>query len=366
MKNRGSVHKKGLALLTAMLLAAGSLPLSGCQVHLKTMRVAFVGDTESGEYQNACDELWQGISDYAKIHNATASIYTPSDTGIAGARNAMEDAIDEGAEVIVCVGARMGNAVYDLQQREIHTKFVLFDAVPTDGTGQGEGRIRGNTYCVRFNREEAGFLAGYAAVFEGYTKLGYLGGSREEGDVRYGSGFIQGAEYAGSEKGLGAGAIEVMYGSVPSGTIDPSQVAEVNGWFQEGCQLICVSGSGPELIGPESAQESGSRAITADMNDSQPDSVIASSGINYTQAAVSALEKIRSGSLSGGRINVLGIRDGGVRMKMTDGGFRNFTEEQYRTVAGKISDGTISITGEDVASDPSGHGVTICKIEQKQ
>ena len=63
---------------------------------------------------------------------------------------------------------------------------------------------------------------------------------------------------------------------------------------------------------------------------------------------------------------MLGIRDGGVRMKMTDGGFRNFTEEQYRTVAGKISDGTISITGEDVASDPSGHGVTICKIEQKQ
>jgi basic membrane protein A len=365
MKNRMSVRKRGLALLTAMLLAAGSLPLSGCQVDLKTMRVAFVGDTQSGEFQNASAELWQGISDYAKNHNATASTYTPSDASAASARTAMESAIDDGAEVIVCVGAAMGSAVYDLQQREIHTQFVLFDAVPTDGTGQNAGRIRGNTYCVRFNRGEAGFLAGYAAVEEGYTKLGYLGGSKEEGDVLYGSGFIQGAEYAGEKKGLGSGAVEVMYGYIPSGAIDPSQVSEVNGWFQEGCQLICVSGNGPEFIGPESAEESGGKAITADMNDSQPDSVIASSGINYTQAAESALEKIRAGSLDGGRINVLGISDGGVRMKLADGGFQNFTEEDYQAVAKEISDGTISITDEDVAADPEGHGVTICKIEQK-
>lgn len=366
MKKRGSVRRRGIALLTAVLLAAGSLSFFGCQMSEKTMRVAFVGDTESGEYQNASAELWQGISNYTEDHNATASTYTPSDTSIAGARDAMEKAIEDGADVIVCVGDSMGNAVYDLQQREIHTQFVLFDAVPTDGTGEGGGRIRGNTYCVRFNREEAGFLAGYAAVSEGYTKLGYLGGSKEEGNVRYGSGFIQGAEYAGSEKGLSSGAILVMYGFIPSGAIAPSQVSEVNGWFQEGCQLICVSGNGSEFIGPESALESDGKAITADMNDSQPDSVIASSGINYTQAAESALEKIRAGELRGGRINELGISDGGVRMKMIEGGFQNFTEENYSAVAKKISDGNIPITSEDVASDPSEYGVTICQIEQKQ
>ena len=366
MKKRGSVRKKGAALLTAMLLAAGSLLFSGCQVNLKTMRVAFVGSTQTGEYQNASAKLWQGISDYAKNHNATASAYTPEGTGAVGARDAMEKAIDDGAEVIVCVGTTMGNAVYDLQQRKIHTQFILFDGVPTDGTGQGGGRIRGNTYCVRFDRGEAGFLAGYAAVSEGYTKLGYLGGSREEGDVLYGSGFIQGAEYAGGQKGLGAGSVEVMYGFIPSGAIDPAQVSGVNGWFQNGCQLICVSGNGPEFIGPESAQESGGKAITADMNDNQPDSVIASSGINYTQAAESALEKIRTGSLKGGRINVLGIRDGGVCMNLADGGFQNFTEEEYQETAKKISDGTISISDEDVAADPSGHGISICKIRQMQ
>lgn len=365
MKNRGCARNIRIALLTVLLVIAGVLPLSGCGRNAGTMRVAFIGDTESGEYQNACAELWQGISNYAEEHNVTAAQYTPSDSTVSGARSAMEEAIDDGAQVIVCVGSVMSNAVYDLQQREIHTQFVLIDAVPTDGTGEGRERIRGNTYCVRFNREEAGFLAGYAAVKEGYTKLGYLGGSREESDVRYGSGFVQGAEYAGSELGLSAGAVDVMYGFIPSGAIAPSQVSEVNGWFQEGCELICVSGNGPEFIGTESAAESGGKAITADMNGDLSDSVIASCGISYADAAESALEKIQNGELRGGHVNVLGLKDGGVCMKMADGGFATFTEDDYNTIVKKISDGDLTVKGEDVTQDPEKNGITICTVEEK-
>lgn len=53
-------------------------------------------------------------------------------------------------------------------------------------------------------------------------------------------------------------------------------------------------------------------------------------------------------------------------MNLADGGFQNFTEKEYQETAKKISDGTISISGEDVAADPSGHGISICKIRQMQ
>lgn len=38
------------------------------------------------------------------------------------------------------------------------------------------GTIPENVFCVTFKEEEAGYLAGYAAVKDGFTKLGFLGG----------------------------------------------------------------------------------------------------------------------------------------------------------------------------------------------
>jgi len=51
-----------------------------------------------------------------------------------------------------------------------------------------------------FAEEEAGYLAGYAAVKEGYTKLGFLGGQEIPSVKRYGYGFVQGAAAAAAEK----------------------------------------------------------------------------------------------------------------------------------------------------------------------
>ncbi|MGI6117530.1 MAG: BMP family lipoprotein [Bilifractor sp.] len=363
---KGRHRGKWIALLAASVFAAG-LIFGGCGSDQDPMRIAFVGDTESGEYQGACGELWDGISDYLNDHNAEAENYVPADTSVSAGRDAMEKAIDAGADVIVCVGEQMGNAVYDLQQRENHTQFVLVDALPTDGTGESRERIRGNTYCIRINREEAGFLAGYAAVMDGSRTIGYLGGSREEENVKYGSGFIQGAEYAGASQKLGDGAITVMYGLIPSDAVDPAQVAEINGWFQEGCQIISVSGNGPEFIGIESAKESGGKIITADMNHSELDSevVAAASGINYTKVARLALQQVQNGTLKGGEITEYGIKENGVRMAFSDTGFENFTVQQYSEVVKQIKSGEIRITGKDVSKNPEKNGITICKIENK-
>jgi basic membrane protein A and related proteins len=60
-------------------------------------------------------------------------------------------------------------------------------------------RIEDNVHSIFYAEEQVGFLAGYAAVKEGFTKLGFMGGMAVPAVVRFGYGFVQGAEYAAAE-----------------------------------------------------------------------------------------------------------------------------------------------------------------------
>ena len=65
----------------------------------------------------------------------------------------------------------------------------------------GTDSIPSNCYCITFKEEQAGYLAGYAVVKDGYTKLGFLGGMAVPAVIRYGYGYVQGADAAAKELG---------------------------------------------------------------------------------------------------------------------------------------------------------------------
>ena len=54
--------------------------------------------------------------------------------------------------------------------------------------------------CVSFDALEAGFLAGYTAVTDGFKKLGYLGAVNSKTSGNYGAGFVQGAAFGADQK----------------------------------------------------------------------------------------------------------------------------------------------------------------------
>ena len=356
--------RKSISKRIALFLLAGLCAVpAGCGSRNDTRIIAFVGDTSTGEYYEICQELWQGVSAYATESGEEATIYTPDDPTVAGVRRGMLSAIEDGADVIVCVGDEMANAVYDLQQQERETEFILIDGIPTDGSGSGKSRIRGNTYSIVFNREEAGFLAGYAAVMEGYRQIGFLGGSAGSDDRRYGSGFVQGAEAAGTALGYTEGEVDIRYRLTTSNAISPTLVSQIGEWFEEGCELICVCGSGPEFVGPEAAGQYGGRVITADMNRLEDSSsTIAASGINHIAVVQLALKGLDEGTLKGGRKNVFGLADGGVSMKLRDDMFEQFTQEDLDRIAEAIGSGEIEVTSSDVVENPEKYEIAICRI----
>ena len=90
----------------------------------------------------------------------------------------MELAIEGGAKIIVAPGFRFTEAMYVAQDTWPDLKFVLLDGVPSSN---GDTKIGENTVGIQYAEEQAGFLAGYAAVVEGYKKLGFMGGVGNSG-----------------------------------------------------------------------------------------------------------------------------------------------------------------------------------------
>ena len=82
--------------------------------------------------------------------------------------------------MIVLHGDAAAQAVSEVQDAYLGTRFLVFGA-SLDAPGE-------NVCCVTVKTEEAGFLAGYAAVMEGRTEL-YV-----DADTRIWNGVLQGAE----------------------------------------------------------------------------------------------------------------------------------------------------------------------------
>ena len=68
--------------------------------------------------------------------------------------------------------------------------FILIDGQP-HSADYSEFRTNANVASILYAEEEAGYLAGYAAVKEGFTKLGFMGGMAVPAVIRFGYGFAR-------------------------------------------------------------------------------------------------------------------------------------------------------------------------------
>ena len=68
----------------------------------------------------------------------------------------------------------------------------MLDAVP-HSAGDKSARLLPNVMSASFDDLQSGYLAGFSAVLQGNTKLGYLGSVQNDHSSNYGAGFVQGA-----------------------------------------------------------------------------------------------------------------------------------------------------------------------------
>lgn len=303
---------------------------------------------------------WEGIQDYIAESGKTANYYLPVEQSTASYIQCIDTAVKEGAKVIVCPGFLMAGAVYESQITYPDVKFILIDSTPASEE-TGEVMIAENTLAMSFAEDQSGFLAGYAAVYEGYTKLGFFGALAVPAVVRFGYGFVQGAEYAAKELGMEEGSIELLYTYTGSFDIAPEYQAKAASWFQTGTECIFGCGS-PDNVFAACESVGGDKVsigVDTDMAENS-ETVITSAMKNLAPVVATALHQIDEGTFPGGTATVYDIMDDACALPMETSRFQKFTNEQYDAIVEALKADTNGILSNMVVdADADGNSVAI-------
>ena len=299
-----------------------------------TYEIAFVSG--EGELDDASfhEGSWEGIAEYADENRITYSYYRPAADTRQAREEAVRTAAKKGAKIIISQGYPFEEVIAHMQNEYPKIQFLMLDAKPRKSGQKAE--LASNVHCILFREEEAGYLAGYAAVREGYTRLGFLGGKEIAPVQRYGSGFIQGAEYAAMEMER-----EITLKYQYTDTFLPSDEVQQKSkeWYEEGVQVIFACNGGAS-VSVMQAEELDGKVIGVDTDQSAESiTVLTSAGKNLKGAVTEGLDTLyeNGGVWSGkqaGKTITLGAKEEGVGLPQEEEAWRfeNFTQRDYRKI----------------------------------
>lgn len=331
-------------------------------------KIAMVTDSGDITDESFNQITWETVCAYGDENGVEYEYYKPAEDTDEERINSIDLAITEGATVIVMPGYLFGPAIAEEQELYPDVKFIAVDVTEGDLVNlAGESVSLGaNTYICSFQEEQAGYLAGYGAVKDGYTKLGFLGGIAVPAVIRYGFGYIQGINAAAEEMGVDV-SVKYFYGGQFYG--DESITARMEGWYSDGTEIVFACGGGIYTSAVEAAGDSG-KVIGVDV-DQKPiigDSCVTSAMKGLNAAVYDALAAYFDGnwdSLSG-KSEQLGLTQGDYIGLPTDDaswGFTTFTKEEYETVLAGIKDGSITISNDTENNPEVGSHVSVDYVQ---
>ena len=360
--------KKLISLVLAMALSLSLVACggdSGSQASGTTdngtYEYALVTDYGSIDDRSFNQHSWEGLEKYCKEAGKTYKYYRPTEQSTDGYITSIETAIANGAKYVVCPGFSFEVPVYEMQEKYPDVKFIILDAAPV--SKDGVTKTASNTYSIVFAEEQAGFLAGYAAVKDGYRKLGFMGGMAVPAVIRFGYGYAQGAEYAAKELGLEKGSISLMYAYAGGFQPTPDIQAKAASWYNSGTEIIFSCGGQiiNSVAAAAEASEEDKWVIGVDGDQSgESDTVVTSAMKMLDPAVYAALKADAEGKFPGGTAATIGAAEDAIGMPMDTARFKTFTKADYDAIYAKLKedkDGLASGLIKDV--DKNGKAVTI-------
>ena len=313
--------------------------------------LALITDIGTIDDKSFTQGSWEGLKKYAEEKGITYKYYKPAGKDTDSKIDSIYLAISSGAKLIVTPGYLFEPAIYKVQDIYPEINFVLLDGTPQDGT-YTDFRIEKNVYAVLYAEEEAGFLAGYGVVKEGYTNLGVMGGMAEPSVIRFGYGFVQGADYAAKE--LGVKNIKIDYTYIGGYEPTPEVQTKASSWFIKGVQVIFAPAGGAGNSVMSAAEQNKGYVVGVDVDQSvESPTVITSAMKMIGESVYNAIDEFYKGNFPGGKIAVLDAKVHGIGLPMETSKFKNFTKEDYDNIYKKLIDGSIEILKDTDAKDVS-------------
>lgn len=304
--------------------------------------LALVTDLGTIDDKSFNQGAWEGMTKYAEENNITYKYYQPQEGTTDSYLETIGLAVEGGAKLIVCPGFLFEEPVYLAQDEYADITFILLDGEPHSGD-YSEYRTNDNVMPILFQEDEAGFLAGYAAVKDGYTKLGFMGGMAVPAVIRYGYGFIEGAEYAAAEMGIDG--IQVMYNYTGQFAATPEAQSMAASWYQNGTEVVFGCGGAVGNSVMAAAQEKGAKVIGVDVDQSfESDTVVTSAMKMLANSVYDGVKAFYDGNFPGGKTTVFTAENAGVGLPMETSKFSTFTQEDYDGIMDKLIKGEITLT----------------------
>ena len=184
--------------------------------------LAFVTDVGQLKDKSFNQGTWNGVKAYAAANGLSYKYYQPANGDQAtddDRYDAMKAACEGGAKVVVCAGFLQEAALRKAAETYPDTKFVFVDGYPLDLE---------NVAPIAFKEEQSGYLAGYAIVKDGFTKLGFMGGGG--GTITINGGTVNAT---GTSGGIGAGpncgSRDFTNKVTPKGTLKGTSIGLITG-----------------------------------------------------------------------------------------------------------------------------------------
>ena len=325
------------------------------------MTVAMITDYGDITDQSFNQSTYEACKEFCEANNVGFTYYKPEGDSTADRVAMIDKAVADGYNVVVMPGYAFAEAIVETAEMYPDVKFVAldvseYDLITAAGTDTYD---QPNVFSAVYQEELAGYMAGFAAVKMGYTKLGFLGGMAVPAVIRYGYGFVQGADAAAKEDGADV-SMNYAYGNQFYGDADIT--AAMDTWYQGGTEVVFACGGGIYTSAAEAAEKVSGKVIGVDVDQAAIIDGQYGEGMTITSAMKglgatvnTLLSAIYQGNWSeySGKILNLGIVDGAnpennyVQLPLKSTVWNdNFTEDDYKAIVAGMADGTIKVSNE--------------------
>ena len=367
--------RKFLSVTLAAAMIAGAA-MAAVPVYADCdVRVAMVTDYGDITDQSFNQTTYEAAKAWSEENGVDFTYYKPSGDSTADRVSMIEKACEDDYNVIVVPGYAFAEAIVETAEMYPDVKFVALDVSQYDlDTAAGEeGYALDNVFSAVYQEEIAGYMAGVAAVKMGYTKLGFLGGMAVPAVIRYGYGFVQGADAAAAE--IGAEGVEINYAYGNQFYGDADITAAMDTWYQGGTEVVFACGGGIYTSAAEAAAKVGGKVIGVDVDQAGIIDGQYGEGMTVTSAMKglgATVDTLLTAVLNdewdsfGGQVQNLGLVSADdleanyVQLPLETTQWNDtFSQDDYAALVAGIFNGDIEVSSDISAEQPAAENVTV-------
>lgn len=314
------------------------------------MKVAMITDYGDITDQSFNQTTYEACKAFSEANSLGFKYFKPAGDSTEARVASVEQAIQEGYNVVVMPGYAFGETVVEVAEQNQNVTFIALDVA--QGDLGDDYVVPGNVATFVYREEISGFMAGYAAVKEGYTKLGgtFGGGGTNPACNRFAYGYAQGIAAAAEELNKEVELkLSYKFGAGFGASVELQ--TQISGWYTAGTEVVFACG-GSMFQSVKSAAEAttNGKIIGVDVDQAPLSDRVITSAVKGLSVSV---QKIL-GEFYGGewdtklaaKASNLGAADDATGLPTATWRMSKFTVENYNTLFAAVKAGSVSIKND--------------------